>query len=118
MRPELSPEKIAEYEAYSWEGLKELPAFMHTRTLVEVGIAGCWLSDQLEALGASPEDREETGFAFGQICVGREPWACAQKVLDLWKAKQAPKPGAELADRLLMGDTSDLPEGGLRIEKA
>ncbi len=86
-----------------------------TEKLVDLCAAGDWLDDQLATLGADEKDREATCTSFGQACFGREPWATAQSMLELWKQERAPKPGPEFAAQLLSGDVSDLPPGGVRI---
>jgi len=119
-RPTFTPEKLAEYEKAVDHALKDpgVPSFMRSLPLMrDVTMAGVWLADQLLAEGASKEDVNDVTFASGQMSVGRDPWACSERCLVLWREGRCPKPGPELGDRLLMGDVSDLPPGGLRIEK-
>jgi len=69
-------------------------------TLREVWVSGCWLVRRLSELGANQEDTERVGFAFGQMCVGREPWALLEETIAAWQADQMSDPGPDLADRL------------------
>lgn len=86
-----------------------------TEKMVDLCAAGDWLDDQLAALGADEKDREDTCTSFGQACFGREPWATAQSVLELWKQDRAPKPGPEFAAQLVTGEADGLPPGGVFI---
>jgi hypothetical protein len=86
--------------------------------LIEICIAGWWLFEQLERLGLGPEERKALSAAHGQMCVARrDPWLVAAVVIARWKAGRAPVPGPELAEELLTGDVSDLPPGGLRLQR-
>jgi len=120
VRPFIAPDVLARYRMATRAAIvEELPFALGDPTLLElleeVGIAGGWLYDELLAAGATEDGARDVATAHGQMCVGRDPWAVAANVLAVWRAGRAPKPGAELAERLLTGDVSDLPPGGLRI---
>lgn len=119
-RPDFTPEKLAEYEKAVDRAMEDprIPSFMRTLPVMrDVVMSGVWLSDQLFNEGAPEKEVHDVTFAAGQMSVGRDPWACSEKCLVLWREGRGPKPGPELGDRLLTGDVSDLPPGGLRLEK-
>lgn len=90
--------------------LAALPLFMETMVAAE------WLWDEVLAAGAGTKEAGAVTFALGQMCVGgRDPWAVAAHLVEEWKRGRPPEAPPVLADRLLVGDVSDLPPGGLRI---
>lgn len=115
----ITPEALTRYEALARDAIhQEMPFALGIPQVLEMGIAGAWLHEQVLAAGGSEQEAEDASFATGQMCVGRrDPWLVADRVLALFKDGEAPKPGAELAERLLTGDVSDLPPGGLRIAR-
>lgn len=85
---------------------------------VEVAASGNWLQEQVVAEGAADQEAQDLCFAHGQACFPRrEPWATALAILQRWRDGRAPKPGASFGGELLSGDVSDLPKGGLRIQR-
>lgn len=120
----ITPEALARYEANARDAVREdrarpdaIPwpaAFLPV--VMEMAIAGGWLFEELRGVGASEDEAAEVTVAHGQMCFpNRDPWAVAERVLADFKHGKIAKPGPELAERLLTGDVSDLPRGGLRI---
>lgn len=110
MKPILSPEQDAKYEATVNETLANPPEGMGAlrymgaeaiAVIKEVMKAGCWLEDELQAAGAPETERRALGFAHGQLCFGRDPWQMAVQVFDGYKAGQPVKPGFELANQIV-----------------
>lgn len=98
--PEVTDEFIDEAVA----GLKansEYAWMASSPTMVQVWVSGCWLEHKLRELGAPQKEIERVGFTFGQMCVGREPWALLERIIDAWHVDQVPDPGPELADELI-----------------
>ena len=118
-RPPSAPETLARYEASARAAVREALLFVPgpelLPVLLEACISGEWLREELLRVGATEEETYRLTFAAGQMCVGRDAWEVAQTVLTLFKEGEPPAPGPELAERLLRGDVSDLPPGGLRI---
>lgn len=61
--------------------------------------SGCWLTEQLKALGASDEDIAEAQFATGQLATLGNPWRSVVAFVNGYEEHgEAPvKPGAALA---------------------
>lgn len=83
----------------------------------ELGYAGFWLQDQLEAVSFFDENLILGVLdSFGQICVGRDPWAVGEIVLSDAKKGVFIPPGVELADALLCGKLDEHYGKGLSLQ--
>lgn len=88
----------------SLQACDEVPDFMkhEDSPIIEVWVAGCWLSKKLEELGATKEQVEDIGFVHGQRCFLGNAYRHAAALANEFAANQevADKPGFELAMKL------------------
>jgi hypothetical protein len=114
--PNLDPEQLARRKAECEADAREhFPAAL-VPTVVELGIAGGWLTEQLVDAGASEDECHAVAMALGQMAFPRrDPWVIAEKLLGDFKAGRVERPGRELARRLLDGEVPDLGPGGAFI---
>jgi hypothetical protein len=113
---EITEEQIAKWDADLSPPDSKNDPFSDNDTRKEVGYAGSWLDEQLRAMGLNERQAYLASTAMGQVCVGRsDPWAVAQKVLELAKEGKLLQPGPQLANALLHGQLDDVfgPGGSL-----
>lgn len=107
--PEVPAEKLTQWrtecESMAAQLPSDFPAELEEHRIT-TGVAGCWLTGQLDASGCAPEITEKICEALGQISVATmdvaNPWDLAQFLLKDWRSTGSyPRPGAELLNALL-----------------
>ncbi len=85
---------------------------------LERSIASDWMDAQLALDNLPREDCKRLLESHGQMCFpNRNPWKVAERLIAQARAGYPSEPGTYLAERLLMGDTSELPSSVNRLVK-
>lgn len=100
--PDLTPEKLAEYEQSRQEWLAEEGHTLLRIPPAEIWYSGCWLKEKLLELNCPEDLAERIGWAVGQRqAANPDAWQVVYTALENYKKGEWEEPGEELGLKIM-----------------